>query len=447
MQIVVWNKWSLLKGDERVINAVKGLLTYQAVDKYGITEDRTLVTKKGAFKTGFLDLVLTKLGEWGVDHTVSDLRVNKFYVDKIVTELPPGALRPNQVAVMKKLFSGDYRGCAELATNFGKNWIIAAITKTVEENSRVVIAVHREELFKQLRDFLGKECGINVSLWGAIGNKAYREIGNVMIINYNSVVGNMDSNLLNHFASVGTLIVDEAHRSQAAQYKKVLETINAYAVFYLSGTLFTGNQLKDLDIIGDSGKLKAKVSNDDLVADGVSQKPIVTIKKLVNTKNLISYGDELAELITSAERLEYIRSVVQNNLGQSVLIAVLSKDHGNNLLLGLADLPTTVEFVHGEDPERADKVESFKVGRTSVLITTEILKEGVNLPLTRHFINAAHGASIVWVLQFAGRLLRHDGKHDNCYLHDFMDFGPNTRAHSNKRLEIYSKEGFEINII
>ena len=437
----------MLQGDEGTINAVKGLLTYQAVDRYGNKEDRTLVTKKGAFKTGFLDLVLTKLEQWQVDHTITDLRDNKFTISKIVTELPPGSLRPNQVEVMHKLFSGDYRGCAELATNFGKNWIIAAITKTVEEFGRVVICVHREELFKQLRDFLGGECKIDISLWGAIGSKTYREIGNVMIVNYHSVVSNKDSNLLNHFSSVSTLIVDEAHRSQASTYKEVLSLINAYAIFYLSGTLFTGNDRKDLEIIGDSGKLKAKVSNGDLIEAEVSQKPIVTVKKLVSTANLISYADEVADLISSKERLEYIRSVVINNPNKGILIAVFSKDHGNNLLLGLADLPTTVDFVHGEDPERASKIESFKVGRTSVLITTEILKEGVNLPLIRHFINAAHGASVVWVKQFLGRATRHDGVNDECYIHDFIDYGPNTRAQSNKRLDIYSKEGFEIKIV
>ncbi len=455
VEIVIWNKWCFLNAPGNVRNDISAFLSYKvpgARFTYSGDEYKTLLTKKGAFKTGFLSSVVQRLSDIGCEVVKRDQRNNKFEIlpEEVVHTLPTGDLRERQIEVVDTIFSdsNNLRGIVDAATNFGKNWIIAATVKTVLPKSKVVITIHRQELFVQLYEFL-TECGIEVSRYGTYGKTRYTELGDVTLAMYKTLLVDIQTTeVLSHLKGVGTLLVDEAHRATSKEYYGVLSNIDAYAVFYLSGTPFTGVDQHDLNIVGDSGEVLIKVTNQDLVEDGVSQKPIVTFKKITQSSMpIFNYQDELLDLMYSQERLNWMKEIINNSLDSNTLISVRTKDHGEYLLVELSKLDTVVEFVQSNDPERLQKVKSFKDGITKVLITTEILKEGVNLPLIHNYINAAEGKSIVWLKQFLGRALRHDGINETVNVFDFVDMGRYTKPHSDERLSIYKNEGFDIKIV
>lgn len=447
--ITIWNKWSHISAPDNIIANIAALLSCN-MKVLGGTKVQTLLTKKNAFKTGFVPLVTKQLNAWNIAYDINDMRSNKFEPNDIITTIPSGDLRERQADVVEKLLSDTscMRGIVDGATNFGKNWVITALTLSCVKNSKVIITIHRKEVFAQIYDML-IENGIEVSRYGTYKGKMYKELGQCTLAMYQTLQTTITSTeVISHLHSVGTLIVDECHRATSNQYSAVLAKVNAYAVFYLSGTPFTGaDECRDVNLIGDSGLVVTRVTNQDLINDGVSQRPIVKIKKLANvTAPLVTYVDELQHMYKSVDRLNFIREVISQDYNKNTLIAVSTKEHGMNLLHSLIDLPTTVAFVYSDDPERDAKIKDFKQGFIQVLITTEILKEGVNF-LVRNFINAAQGKSVVWVKQFVGRILRHDGINDDCYVYDFLDASPMLRQQALERITIYEKENFETHII
>ena len=452
IKIVIWNKWSWLQAPDYILRKVSEALSYEVPNArytYDKIEVKTLLSKKNAFKTGFLQRVVKVLSDAEVSFDLDDKRNNVYKVDDVVLTLPCGELRPYQKNIVSTIFRESpliwYRGIIDAATNAGKNWVICAAALTaLKAGSRVAITVHRVELFKQLYDFL-TENGIEVSRYGTYGNKPFRDLGECTLFMVPTAVGHlMETKLKYHLAGVGTVFVDEAHRSQGDAYKEVLAEMDAAAVIFLSGTPFTGHYLNDLHIIGDSFEVIAKITNKDLIGEGVSQLPTVHFKSLKGWSYAPTYEDELLEITFSDERLQIIKNEILTHQDRIYLICVLTKEHGFELLSNLISLPLVVDFIYSDDPDRARKLQDYKEGRIQVLITTEVLKEGVNMPLINTLINAAWGKSIVWVKQFVGRLIRHDGVNDECTVIDFLDVGHKTREQSLVRLKYYQDEGFKI---
>ncbi len=455
VDIIVWNKYCWVKtNDPAILLKIYELLSYEIKQnrfnpKSGI---HSFLSKKNAFKTGFLPFVYSNLTAAGYQVLLQDQRKNRFEIsqEEIFTVIPEGELRARQVDATHKSFDPDfkdilwYRGILHAATNFGKNWQICALVKTVLPKSKVVVTVHRKELFNQLYDFLTAN-HVPVHRYGTYKNKTYKELGHVTLIMPTTIEPETDTVKVKTFMQdVGVLIVDECHRAAASNYYKLLFGIDAFAVWYLSGTPFTNNIEHDMNMVGDSSLVIAKISNSDLISDGVSQKPVVYFYRVKGVDLSLNFNDEKQNIIQCPYRLEVMKQVILNKIDDIYLISVATKEHGYYLLKHLITLPTTVDFIYSGDPQRTEKLNAYKVGDIKVLITTEVLKEGVNLPLIRTLINAAWGKSIVWVKQFVGRVLRSDDTNKQCTIIDFIDMGMHTRAHSLDRYAIYKKENFEI---
>ena len=448
IKFILWNKWSLLQcNDPKVIRTFSDFLSYKVNGRFTKNGNDTvsLLTKKNAFKTGFFPLIYNLLKD-NYEISVQDNRTNLFYITEVDYTLPIGELRDNQIDCVKAFFAskGWYRGIINAATNYGKNWVITSILKNLAPYTNVVITVHRTELFEQLYEMF-TSCGLEVSLYGTLGKESYKNLGKITLLMPTSVGEEvLSSNFALHMKSVGALIVDECHRATAKEYMRVLSLIDAFAVCYLSGTPYTDNPNHDLNVIGDSGHEIFKITNKDLIDEGISQRPTVVIHTIHRRDYSIDYDEEKQSIITCEERLQIIKDYILADLDKVILIPVAVKDHGHYLYRELSSLPTTVDFIYSGDPHRRKKLSDYKDGKIKVLISTEVLKEGVNIPNINILINAAWGKSVVWVKQFVGRLLRHDGISSECLVVDFIDPGQNTKQHSYQRLERYTAESFEI---
>jgi len=406
------------------------------------------ITKSLEFNTGFLPAVYGMLTDAGFKITLEDYRDNVIsYPESIVTELQAFPLRDYQERLattgMHNMLSDMYfpRGIYNAATNAGKNSIITSIILSLKANTLVL--VHRKELLKQIKSALETE-GIEVHQVG-LGKFS---TGNVTVAMYKTLLNKTtDVNVKAYLDSVECLLVDECHRAASKEYMKLIDQINAFAVYYFSGTpLASENAIDHMNIFARSGAILEVIENKFLMEKGYSQE-IQIIMLNYDERTLHPgemYDDEVSRIRYSKDKLQMMRHVCETFPKDQILIPVESIEHGKFLIKNLINLPTTIEFVTGPDKDRDEKLERFKNKTTRILIATMLMKEGINIPTINTIIYAAGGKSETTIKQLAGRLVRADGINDTCKFFDFNDIGGYVGKHVEKRLEIYRKENFKI---
>lgn len=442
VKIKVWNSYSWAD--------LQGSLRDQVWERLSFISDTrddsraSFLTKKNAFLTGLLPIVIALLESKGVEYHIEDARINKAEGKPVLTL--EADLRERQEAVVQAVFKHPFwmRGVIDAATNFGKSWIIGSLCTSFKDYS-VLVLVHRQELFTQVVEFLS-QINLPVHVFGTYKKQRCRDYGRgITVAMQKSLHNDIGSSAMQQYLqSLNVVIVDECHRATGPQYTQILGYCDAYIRLGMSGTPFTGDGRHDLAVEGIFGPTLAKVTNEDLIADGVSLKPTVHIYELTEYALGYNYQHEKSLMYNSVQKIGVIRQEILKNLDNYFLIAVSEKEHGQILFENLIDLPTTVEFIYGGDPKREEKLQDFKDGKFKVIISTEILKEGVNLPKINTLINAAPGKSVVWVKQFVGRVLRTDGINTECKVIDFLDTGANLLAQSRQRANIYHNEKFEV---
>jgi superfamily II DNA or RNA helicase len=247
------------------------------------------------------------------------------------------------------------------------------------------------------------------------------------------------------------LIVDESHRASGDEYSKLLQKVDAGARIFVSGTpLENEDKVKNMVIIGLSGRVLGKVTNQEMIDKGVSQRPIV--KFLFNNTPIareLDYDAEEKEVIQrSITQAENILNLCIERKDKKGVVSFIDIEHGEFLQKWLNDSGKlgVVELVHGKDRNRAKKIDAFKEGKIDVLISSMILKEGLNIPNIHYLIRAEGGKSVITSKQFVGRAIRDDKENTTVEIIDFYH-GSNSKycsEHSMKRLKTYKKEGFEI---
>lgn len=402
------------------------------------------IDKKLKFLTGFLPDVVSLCESRGYSVELIDDRRFINIPENIVTDINVWHLRPFMVKDMKTFMSTNVKGMTYLrgiykaATNAGKNSFIASLSLTFKTTT--LLLVHRKELFNQAYDFFG-ECGLEVSRFG-LGNYELGEFTVAMIRTLNN--RSKKVHVKKYLQSVNVLIVDECHRAKASEYKKVISQTDANVRAFVSGTPLDTDDKGALDILGMSGPIFEEVTNEFLISKKYSLKLDVLIFDYNDTvSNNESYEEQHYRLKFSHSRMQLIKKVCLQSDMQTVIF-VEHVDHGEFIYKNLIDIDSLVEFVQGSDDDRDGKLNRFASKKTRILITTMIMKEGVNIPCIECGINALGGKSTTTIKQIIGRVLRDDGINDKVYWVDFNDKGSILSKHTEKRVELYKKEGFDV---
>jgi len=238
------------------------------------------------------------------------------------------------------------------------------------------------------------------------------------------------------------IVVGNCHRAGSDNYSKLITNIPAYNRILLSGTPLEGEDiLRNIKILGLAGGEIIKVSNQELIDNNVSQKPIISIYKIEGLR-ANSYVEEYKNLKFNLERLTIIANYVKKT--SKVLIAVNDIDHGDFIVNKLESLGKKIKFIHANSPDRFSALEDFESGDLDCLVSSLILKEGINLPSIRCLILALGGKSKITFKQLIGRALRNDGENSSVDIIDFYDNGKYLTKHSDMRIKTYENEGFEI---
>lgn len=340
------------------------------------------------------------------------------------------------------------RGIYDAATNAGKNLLTLGILANIDE-PRCLFLLHSSDIYNQAVEFFNSFFPFKV---GEIKSGKYNlepfTIG--MVKSLKSAMGrsiNVEKDMKTYF---NTLIVDEAHRSGGKEYSNVVRSINAGARYFISGTpLESKDDVKNLVILGISGPILGSISNKELQDRGVSMKFVLNI--LLSSPSMpgmiLSYREAEEKLIMLCpSRRDQIVKEAKNREGKQILICVREKKHAYYLAEGLEEaFPQDVRVVHSDHPGRYNNIEDFKKGKYSVLVTSYIMKEGLNIPKIDVLILAMGGMDAITLKQFIGRLVRDDGSGNVLEVIDFYDAVTKWLIkHSNYRLRKYTKEQFDI---
>ncbi len=392
-------------------------------------------------------------------------------------------LRDYQIETVIKAL-GIGRLAIQCPTGSGKTEIGAAIIKMARLPTLWV--VHRKELlhqtYERLVNRLGLIPGLEFPLVGKVG---------AGIIEPRFVTIGMVQSLANisrkdlFWKRWSILIVDEVHHLSAETWYDIANLCDqAYYRFGLSGTIVTGNPVKDMKLEGATGPLHVAAKTMELAEQGYLAKPLVYMLE-VGSHHYPSYAEVRQEvcpdwqadprqLSTMGNKLfatAYKKGITHNDKrnatiagwaathakdGDKVLVLCTRINHGKKLLMNIEDTGihgVPVWWLHGseDDSTRQHVLKLFKSQKGgAILVASTIFDEGVDIPEIDALILAGGGQSYIKNIQRVGRALRPKMHKDYVVIYDFLD-GRNPKdkkdylaQHTRSRIEDYKGQDFQV---
>ena len=258
--------------------------------------------------------------------------------------------------------------------------------------------------------------------------------------------------------TIRVVIIDECHTLASDGLFSIVRYCTAPYRYGLSGTPFKRGDKQDLKLIALTGEVCCKITNKEMIEDGVSVPTDITFIDIDSPQLTPGLDYQTAYddgIVYNIYRNNIIcdAAVAYYQQGKQVLIIVKKIDHGHaisDLLVATGEF-VPHQFIHGSIPTetRTEALENFKNGITKVLIASSILDQGVDIPNINVLIFASGGNSYIRAIQRVGRGLRlHDSK-DRLIVIDFSDRTNKYLAkHSIERFKTYASEHcFTIDIV
>lgn len=244
------------------------------------------------------------------------------------------------------------------------------------------------------------------------------------------------------------VIAEEAHESGGNEYFEVMQyCTNAHYRLALTATPFMkDDEEANMRLMACSGIIGIVVTEKELIDKGILAKPYFMFINnarptgVFPTTNYISAYEKgiVKNNIRNDEIVKWSKWSVDRNL--PVLILVNRTEHGNILKDLIQKQGLKCNFIYGKDEDevRQENLKKLESGEINVLIGTNILDVGVDVPSIGMVILAAGGKAEVQLRQRIGRGLRRKKTGKNItYIIDFQDsFNQHLLKHAKTRQEI-----------
>jgi len=285
----------------------------------------------------------------------------------------------------------------------------------------------------------------------------------------------VDEEVTQFFNSLKCVIQDEAHHAQADQFSSVLAACPAVYRFGFSGTIPPENDYKGMLTRQYIGPVVFKISNDELIDLNVSAKPKIFVYEMDVSKRVrgipaeakaeleVEVGELYSGLqltkriyqkviekgiVTNDERNGKTIEIINNHPGKSILIVLDFLDHGDIVEKMLKSSGIKAVFISGKASHRAEALADFKAGKLKVLISTNIVDEGLDISRIEVLVLLSGKKSRRQLLQRIGRSLRKKEGDNVVSVFDFIDFGQKYLfKHSKERMAIYKEEQFAVEFV
>lgn len=373
-------------------------------------------------------------------------------------------LRDYQLDAIERMLRAG-RGVVRSPPRSGKTVMQAAMCKVLDVPS--LLLVDRVRLLEQHYK-LFQSVGIeDVVMIGG----GHHDIGKHVIATVQTVYKGLTEGrswALELLRSRKLLLVDEAHHQVSRTYLEIANKCDAPWRFGLSGTPFhdRGTKLKPIDLwlVGATGPLIYDISSKYLRSKGYLADPKIYMGEVNEEK---FWDNDFASayrrgIVLNQKRNRMILSISKKLAldGRNTLLLVARIQHGERLLRSLHRNGVRASFTWSgstvstinatgnlvrERKTHARLMQEFSEGKIQVLIGSQVLDEGIDIPYVDAVIIAGGMKSPIKVIQRAFRgMTAHEGKLDTL-IFDFID---NTHAylkrHSKERIASYVAEEMDV---
>lgn len=413
---------------------------------------RFLERPSNRFYTGLLDRVRAVLV--GLGQPIEEKDERTVPARTITLRAPPMPLRAYQETAFITAERAR-RGILKVGTGGGKTVIAGHLIARLQTTT--LFMVHRKELADQAASEFTSWFG--TAHVGRIGDGIWQPERAVVVAMKDTLYARlkrpMPTDVLMFLRSRGLVIVDEAHRTPAESYERILRRCPAYWRFGLSGTPFTKNDVRNWTLVGLLGEQLVDVPAARLVAEGWLARP-VCIFLLSAAANgdweRMTYPKAYETLVVHhTARHAMVAQILQRHPDAQVLIVVRRvtppHDHGRELQTYLATAGMDLPVVSGQDTDevRATTYRAFRAGTLRRLIASTIYDEGVNFPALDVVVNCAGGWTLTPLFQRLGRAMHRDDPTATVWYYDFLDMGNrHLRRHARARQRELVRAGFEV---
>lgn len=377
--------------------------------------------------------------------------------------------REHQVKALKSWVDGGRRGVVQLPTGAGKTYL--AVLALVQTGRPALIIVPTIDLLQQWHDVLHEKLGIGI---GTLGGGS-RDIRPITVATYDSAVLYSES-LGSKF---GLLIVDECHHLPAPQYRSIALTNIAPFRLGLSATVERADG-KEAEIYRLLGPLVYEGRISDMVEKVLSPYDVVSIQVPLSPEEQRLYADARERYLGFVRRfrinfthggwMDFVRKAARMPGGKEAMRAFREQkrlaqaatakltelwrillEHRDDRIIVFTDdnemaYRIGTEFVlpvlthQTRLAERKRMLEAFRSAEISVIVTSKVLNEGVDVPDARVGVVISGSGGVREHVQRLGRILRHrPGK--RAVLYELVSKGTSELSVNQRRKRHHAYQG------
>lgn len=432
---------------------------------------------------GLLKFLERKTG-WQINITETDRDYSVYDIEGFEPKDKAGKVltpRDYQDRAIRALLTNN-GGLASLATNAGKTLAISAIAYAYAKVGKSVLILEgMVDLANQVQQEVAANTGMSVALYSA-GKKVFgQKITVAMVKSLAKAV--TDGTAEEDLANIDAIIVDECHHALNNTIKVAMTACSLADRYGMSGTIKTDEHPDGLALRAMFGEVVETVYNAELIARGISAKPIVKMIEYALESNFDSKLDfikkeaqktafkyKMNPITKKSERhfspgmytakvKEFVMNyaVKQSELFWQIIKTITVKHQGQSIVV-IADWVDQAEALaaylgatafHGQSKHRETILADFESGKIPVLVVTQVLDEGLSINRIKVLILASTGYSTRQMLQRLGRGLRAKTDGDNTlHLYDFIRYGHKYLiGPSKERYKLWKGQGFEPQLV
>ena len=293
------------------------------------------------------------------------------------------ALRPYQQeaveAVRQRYIEGDRATLLVMATGTGKTTVFGDIARrTIAKGNGVLVVAHRDELIRQAATRLESMCGVPAGIEKA--SERYNFTTPLCVASVQTLQGERLERMRGRF---GLVIVDEAHHSVAASYRRIIDGCDAH----LLGVTATADRAdrrglaEVYDSIAYEYQLARAVKDGYLVPIRAKCLPLqvdlTQVKESHGDYQVGSLGDALEPYLGEIARVMAVECAGKKTVVFLPLVATAERMADE---LNAAGLRAVAASGYDDAATRRAKREAFERGDIDVLCNSMLYTEGWDCP-------------------------------------------------------------------
>jgi len=324
------------------------------------------------------------------------------------------------------------KGLVTLATGLGKTLVVATfIAEYLEENAnaKVLVLAQLQDLVRQLEVSCWSSFAkyLDTHIW-TDGEVPISSVG-VTFATWQSVAAAMNSgeSLEQRY---DLIVVDECHHAPSESFTELIKFLGPKYLLGVTATPWRGDRKSLRPLFGDpifsmdvvEGMQQGFLSRVDyqMMLDGIDWEEI----RLLSSQGLTVR--DLNRKLYIPERdlgmIESVSEVIENTPNARTLVFCRSKEHAHRLQSFFRQFDIAAGVIHSglHRAERFKNLSNFRTGKLRVLISIEMLNEGIDVPAVNIVVFARVTHSRRIFLQQLGRGLRLSGTKTHVAVLDFV---------------------------